>query len=74
MAKTALHLISITTHLGQMIAGKLGADVTLGTAKGYNNRLDPKHNVDSFKFEYDLEKGIDKVIEQGKKHLSEKVR
>jgi len=55
--------------LGQMIATKLEASITLGTAKGYNNRLDPKHNIGSFKFEYTLEKGIDKVIEQGKKHL-----
>ena len=60
--------------LGQMIADKLGAEVAVGNKKGYNNRIDPQHNIDLFKFEYNLEKGIDQVIERGKKYLSEKVK
>ncbi len=56
--------------LAQVIADKLGATVAVGTVKGYNNRMDPKHNVHLFKFEYDLETGIAEVIEQGKKYLS----
>ncbi|MFM7023975.1 MAG: NAD-dependent epimerase/dehydratase family protein [Flavobacteriales bacterium] len=63
------HWISIK-NLAYVIAGKLGAEVSLGTVKGYNNRLDPKHNVHLFNFEYDLGKGIDRVIEEGRKYLA----
>ncbi|MCX6181586.1 MAG: NAD(P)-dependent oxidoreductase [Bacteroidetes bacterium] len=56
--------------LGQLIAEKLDARVSIGSVKGYNNRMDPKHNVDQFEFEFTLSKGIDRVIDYGKKFLT----
>jgi hypothetical protein len=48
----------------------LGATVSVGEVKGYNNHIDPKFNTQYFSFDYDLNKGLDEVIENGKKFLA----
>jgi nucleoside-diphosphate-sugar epimerase len=57
-------------RLGETIANKLGATVSVGDVKGYNNHIDPKFNTQYFSFDYDLSAGIDEVIENGKKYLA----
>ena len=57
-------------QLGETIAAKLGATVSVGEVKGYNNHIDPKFNTQYFSFDYDLNKGLDEVIENGKKFLA----
>jgi len=57
--------------LGETIANKLGATISVGNTKGYNNHIDPKFNTHYFNFDYDLSKGIDEVIESGKKYLNQ---
>lgn len=56
--------------LGTLIANKLDATISVGSVKGYNNRMDPKHNVDAFQFQYNIDLGIDQVIAEGRKYLS----
>ncbi|MFZ9955597.1 MAG: NAD-dependent epimerase/dehydratase family protein, partial [Flavobacteriales bacterium] len=59
-------------QLGETIAAKLGATVSVGDVKGYNNHIDPKFNTQYFSFEYNLSKGLDEVIANGRKYLANK--
>ncbi len=59
-------------NLGELIAGKLQATLSVGTTKGYNNHIDPQFNTKYFHFDYDLNKGVDEVIENGRRYLTSK--
>ncbi len=56
-------------QVAQLIASKTGAIVTPGTIKGYQNIMDPTHNIEVFDTEVSIEQGVDIILEQAKAYL-----
>ncbi|MCH8329769.1 MAG: NAD(P)-dependent oxidoreductase [Bacteroidetes bacterium] len=59
-------------QLAQKIGAKLSVPVNMGNSKGYNNLIDPNDTYKEFSFDIELDEGLELVIKDAKRWISEK--